>query len=226
MLTACILYCETDKDYVKDCLDSLPKWCQIVLMKTQKSEEEKTTLLDEGGNLRHFLYEYTEFDFSRAKNKARSYAQTKWILVLDADERLNIFQHAWLKELLETIGDEYGGIAGTQWSHQTAIPSPSNPQWASRMAVPTVRIFRNLPPFKFCFPIHEVIDPSIYEAGYKVLDTKLDILHEGWNCSKEEMLSKLKRNGELIWRHPELIESERYQDYMKNNYAMIKILEG
>lgn len=225
LLTAVILFDTIDNDTLPDCLLSLPKWCRPVIFRTIPGEEEKIV---EVRNDEHLgLYEYTYsgvLDFAKARNYAKFYVETPWILSIDADEHLDTMQHDYIYRLLKSVSDDVGGLMCTQWSFCTYIRDPEHPERNMRLAVPTVRIFRNLPPFTWRFEIHEVIEPSIIESGYQILDTKINILHDGYAISRERLAQKLIRNVRTILNYPHLFETQRYREYLINSCVMLKYL--
>ena len=226
-VSAIILFSTIDNEFLPDCLLSLPKWAKPLIFKTDQGEKEEVRELRNDEHLQLYEYKYTSMlDFSRARNIAKGLCDADWIISIDADERLDPFQHEWLWNLLHEVPEDIGGIAGTQWSFCANIPNPENKERALRLAVPTVRVFRNLPPFQWRFPIHEVIDPAIVESGYRILDTKLNILHEGYSLPVERMKEKLWRNIRGIVENPEILEQKRYQDYLINSCVMLKHLGG
>jgi len=225
--SAVIVMDEKDERFLAECLLSLPEWVRPVVMRTKYREgaEEQFSALREDD--RASVYEYIYggvFDFARARNLAKLNVETPWIISLDADERLDVNQHDYLRKLLLQTEDAVGGYMATSWSAFSSYRDEKNPSVNMRLAVPTVRIFKNIPAFQWRYPIHEVIDPSIIESGYLILDTKINILHEGYWAPKEVLMEKLERNIKVLLAHPELFEEERYKNYFLSSFEMLNKL--
>ncbi|MCX7909589.1 MAG: hypothetical protein N2560_08755 [Ignavibacteria bacterium] len=225
--TAVILFDQIDNDLLPDCLLSLPKWCKPLIFNAKEGSEERIKEIRNDEHLQLYEYTYTGvLNFAKARNLAKFYAETSWIISIDADERLDYNQHKYIYQLLTEADDDIGGFMVTQWSFCSFIRDTEHPERNLRLAVPTVRIFRNLPPFTWRFEIHEVIEPSIIESGYTILDTKINFLHEGYALSKERMKQKLERNIRTILNYPHLYETKRYKEYLINSCVMLKHLGG
>lgn len=227
MLSIVVIYCKNDRDLIFRLMDSCPKWAEIIICETKPSKARIDLLYNLGqtGRITKAVWYYPEdrFDFAKAKNAAKSLAKKKWILSLDADEYLDITQHKWLYDLLNDTPDWVGGYKCTQWSWMgVEAPDGSN----GRLATTTVRLFRNIPPITFTFPIHEVVDLSIEKSGYEIGDCKLNILHSGYEGNREELCDKLWRNIDSIWKHPELRNIRRYREYLTESIIEFKRLGG
>jgi hypothetical protein len=98
-----------------------------------------------------------------------------------------------------------------------------------RIATPIIRLFRNIPCFRFSYPIHEIIiTDNIEQAGYNVIDTKHTILHHGgYSDNIEKVVKKLKRNLEIIlenWTELKNTNYKRYMQYIIETSTQIKQL--
>lgn len=224
-LSILVMYSKNDGKYLPKLLKSLPKGCEVILVDTIRVEHETNRLSNiRKGNIIKATYFYPEeyFDFAKARNTIQKLATKEWILWLDTDEHLDILQHEELKELIENADKKIGGFFLTQYSW---LPSIIQDGTGQRSAVVMCRLFRNLPPFRYVFPIHEDVTPNIYDSGYLIQDSGLNILHEGWTVSKEEMIKKLERNYQSIWQNPKLIHSDRYKRYMEETLWQLKELK-
>lgn len=128
--------------------------------------------------------------FSEARNEGLSHAETDWILVLDADERLltplqdirNLLQNTTAHALTVNI-DNYLGV------------KPED-----RIKHPAVRLFRNGQGFKYSGRIHEGIDNSILsQYNSSVIEhSEVEIIHVGYLTEIMTRKNKIKRNEHLL----------------------------
>lgn len=226
MLSVVIIYSEADREPLKNCLSSLPPWAEKVLIETVPGDEWKLKkgIKNEYLKTGTIYYPRGEFRFDHARNRAKKLATKKWILSLDADEYLVQNEWDFLKKIVSETADDIGGYQCTQYSWASGLPKA--PGTAGRMAIETIRLFKNCPAIWFEFPIHEVVDNTIRRCGYKIDDCKLSIIHDGYAKPLPEMKEKLWRNIEAIWRHPELKDYERYRNYLIESCVIYKQLGG
>lgn len=225
ILSVCVVYSEQDVKWMETLTRSLPRWAEWVFLKSVKSYNNEIILDMDNEQIRKGTYYYKEWDFAKAKNEAKCLCHGDWILFLDADEHLDILQHDWLKELLENTPEEVGGYYCTQYNwYGTSIISDQ--QTGLREGICTVRLVRNIPPVKFKYPIHEVLDPSILDSGYLIQDCNLRILHDGYIMTKDGMKDKLARNIKAIWQNPNIMNEDngRYWMYLIESCSLYKKL--
>lgn len=190
-LTVVIITSEADAEkYLPACLASLPEWADVVVCRTEPSDEEGVSEPFYVGNVAHIVYGYVgAFDFGRARNVAMSGVTTPWVLHLDADERLLPQQHGKLAKLLEVFPQEVGAGYVTMIGHHIGQTLAEK-----RYAFPIMRLHRNVPSIYWVFAIHEQLSPSVKDAGYQDADTDLVVLHEGYVADESVMLQKFDRN--------------------------------
>ncbi len=102
-------------------------------------------------------------DFSKARNHALDQARHEWILVLDADEVLQVGEGGLLEGM---DGDVDFGLVKVV----TPGEGRSGPveEWA-------VRLFRNRPAYRYRYPVHE----QIHITGARGRETGISVLHLG-----------------------------------------------
>ena len=129
-------------------------------------------------------------DFSAARNTGLSYAETDWILVLDADEIL--------QTPLETIKNMLQDTEASAYTVRIENWLGSNPE--DRLNHSNVRLFRNRQGYRFSGRIHESVDPSILNThgGGAIHSSTVDITHFGYLPSIMTAKNKVSRNEHLL----------------------------
>ena len=126
-------------------------------------------------------------DFSAARNASLELATGRWILVLDADERLS-------SPAVEAIRRIVAGPADHACS---LVQRNALAGGAGHVAVRIVRLFPNRPDVRFERPIHEQVNTSLERAGVRIVESEIGFEHEGY-ADARVMPAKLARNRALI----------------------------
>ncbi len=187
---------KNEEKMLPGCLESVKLLVdEIVIVDTGSDDRTVEIALLSGAKVQHFKW---IDDFSAARNEAIKHCSGKWILYLDADERIKIPNTKIFREFLETQPGSTGGVICTIESDHSQLDGKVEKH---RGGYP--RVFRNLgyPIIKFTGRVHEQITPSLREAGKSLVTYPLIIEHLGYNRSKEEMNNKVKRNYRLLLKH-------------------------
>jgi hypothetical protein len=126
-------------------------------------------------------------DFGAARNASLELATGRWILVLDADERLS----APAVEAIRRI------VAGPADHACSLVQRNALAGGAGHVAVRIVRLFPNRPDVRFERPIHEQVNTSLERAGLRIVESDIGFEHEGY-ADARAMPAKLARNRALI----------------------------
>lgn len=150
-----------------------------------------------------------EDDFARARNRALAEARADWILVLDADERLD---PAALRVVPNLVRSE--SVAGYQVTIRNYTLSLDDRIW-DRPAVANdqrlaeagrfpayvthrnVRLFRRAPGIEFVGRVHESVGPRIVETGGRLQDAHFLIHHFGLAADQQTRRRKNELYREL-----------------------------
>jgi len=178
---------------MRDAASDLPAWLESV-----RGLVDEVTLLDTGSkdgsvelakSLGASVWQ-TEWrhDFAWARNEALRHATGRWILWLDADERIRRAEHGRIRSLLND--KRAGAYLVSVLNHRSDANAP---QYSTGH-----RIFRRLPGVCFEGRIHEQVAPSIERLGLPIRQANVTIDHYGYALSPEQMNAKLLRNLELL----------------------------
>ncbi|MCX6155058.1 MAG: glycosyltransferase [Candidatus Kapabacteria bacterium] len=187
---------KNEEKFLDGCLESVKGIVdEIIIVDTGSTDTTKEIAQKHAAKI--FDFEWIG-DFAAARNESLKHCTGKWILYLDADERLDRLYSKDLKYILANLPEEIGGIICTiESDHLQLTGSVEN----HRGGYP--RIFRNYgyPKIQFRGRVHEQITPSIFELGKTVPLSDVVITHLGYNQSREIMESKIKRNYQMLLAH-------------------------
>jgi len=215
-MTFVILYCQEDYHYLEDCIKSLPKGFKTIICATKSVDGIPSSVkeLDEyyiesssiNGDFTHAVMNYRgDFDFSKARNLAKSLTDDEWIFSLDADERLSHSQHSELIQLSRQLETETPEVMGCYVYNYSFFAHQTHNGDQLVALVKQCRIFRNS--LKWINAAHEMIDRPIFEAKGEILISSILIIHEGYKQPLEVFAEKLKRN---ILKYAKYVNDEYY----------------
>jgi glycosyltransferase involved in cell wall biosynthesis len=198
MISACLIV-KNEEQNLFNCLKSLSGFVDEIIV-ADTGSTDKTIEIAEYFNCNIVHYQWIN-DFSSARNFAKQFAKCEFILSIDADEIL--INGNELRNICYNSKNYIGGYI------VNIISSKSNNK-LNLFSSPQVRLFRNLPNINFRGLVHEQITDSIQESGYKIEICNLNILHTGYDTSKEKIFEKYHRNLRLIDIELSRNESEYY----------------
>ena len=147
------------------------------------------------------VYEFPWVDsFGAARNESLRHATSKWVMWLDADDRLDAENRERLRKVLAGLGDERDAYA-------VQVRSVLDPGRTAFRLLDQVRLFRNLPAIRWDYRIHEQILPAVNRAGGVVRWTDVVVDHVGYQDAATRR-RKLERNLRLL----EMDAAERPDD--------------
>ncbi len=130
-------------------------------------------------------------DFSEARNVALESASCSWILVLDADEELDVETRKKLRDVLASSSAE-----GIEITVRSLMPETDILKYEDTKIV---RLFRNNRLYRYKSPIHEQIRSSIENAGGAIAPSDLVITHYGYmNKSAAGKEDRRERNLRIL----------------------------
>lgn len=144
-------------------------------------------------------------DFARARNLSLEAATGAWILVLDADEALSGLDRGELRDLVQRTepGSAAFSLVTRNYMHQmNALGWQPNGHRYGREAAGSgwfpsekVRLFPNAPEIRFVYPVHELVEPTLEQAGIPVFTCPVPVHHYG-----KLDIARSARKGEAYFR--------------------------
>ena len=147
-------------------------------------------------------------DFAAARNRVLAEVQSDWVLILDADERLDAEATCTLRAHLRaevagyqvTIRNYVHQLDSWLWD-RPAQPNdgrlPEAAPYPAYVAHENVRLFRRDPQIYFVGCVHETVGPRLVECGYPLANAQFLIHHFGLVRDTEVQLSKSDYYREL-----------------------------
>ena len=155
---------KNEEKYLRECLNSVKDIIDEIIIVDTGSTDDTINIAKEF-NAKIYNYIWIE-DFSDARNFALNKSTGDWILYLDADERLSAKSINKLKNIIKK--NELSGYRCIVNSIDDINGKPNLMRYT--------RLFHNNPSIRFKGKIHEQIDDSLLENGYKISDTDIEII--------------------------------------------------
>jgi len=180
LLSLCMIVKNEEKN-IGECLKSAQGLAdEIIVTDTGSSDNTIEIAKNYGAKIEHF--KWTK-DFSAARNYSISKATSRWIIWLDADDRLP-----------ENTVVEFRKILGKEQPNKVFYFEICDGKGTRFLQI---RAFPNKEEIKFEGRIHEQILPSIRKLGLAEIQLSLEITHTGYD-DPELLKKKQRRNLELF----------------------------
>ncbi len=157
---------------------------QVVVLDTGSSDNTPSIATRFGAEV--YFFKWID-DFSIARNEAKKYLHTDWILMIDSDEILSDFDINEFQKIATNPN-----IAGINFIIENSLSENGNHIINSHRYT---RLFQNKPEIKFVGRIHEQIRDSIETNNYEIYESNFKILHLGYSKTNYE---KFERNQTLL----------------------------
>ena len=199
-----------EEKYLRECLESVKDIVgEMVIVDTGSTDGTVLIAKEYGASV--YGYEWKD-DFSAARNYALSKCTGKWILYMDADERLSKHSAAEIKKIIS--GDNFTGRRCIVNNLDDFNGKPNFMRYT--------RLFPNDPEVKFSGAVHEQIDESLLAQGYDIIDSGIEIIHVGYNVPGEEIKNKAQRNLNLLLKEYEKNKSSYNAFQLANTFSILK----
>ena len=188
-----------EESYIESCIKSvLPIIDEIIVVDTGSVDGTTEIAKRYGAKIFHHKWEYS---FSAARNVYIKHAAMDWILVLDADERVDSESLLGIDNLVSDKGDFMGFsfILRNYTNDSTTLgwsPSEENNHFRNEFSgwYPThsIRLFRNRKDIYYTRTVHESVRESINKIHGKIMDVDIPIHHLGNRRGKENKSAKME----------------------------------
>lgn len=167
--------------FLPKCLDSVKNIVdEIIIVDTGSTDH--TIEIAERYNAKIYHHPW-ENNFSKARNYSLKYATSDWILILDADEELDVKNTNELKTVIREYDADLLYLQVLDKTKEGEIVSVSN----------SVRVFRNHLSIKYEGTVHNYLQ---YNGNTKTTDIKL--FHYGYHLDEVKMERKFARTSSLL----------------------------
>lgn len=185
-ISLCII-AKNEAELIGQCIKSaLPYVDQVVVVDTGSSDRTQEIAKNLGAEIWDFPWNN---DFSTARNFSLEKARSDWILFMDCDEEID---HSTGEIMLEAVKSDY--------YHAYYIIVNNLLAGNNHVSFHSIRLFRNLPQYRFKGKIHEQISYSIVAncGEEKISRIGFTLLHHGYNPEKVNIQAKITRNVFLL----------------------------
>ncbi|OAB47012.1 glycosyltransferase family 2 protein [Paenibacillus antarcticus] len=178
-----------EAELLPQCLESVQHADEIIVIDTGSKDSSILIARSYGA---HVISMDWENNFSKPRNEALRHANTEWILILDADERLLTPLHI-LKEQLSSIESQIQAVTVT-------VDNLVSRQPENRVTHQALRLFRSDRDYEFRGIIHEQIEPSIIDKHglSAITNSDTQIIHLGYLPQYLHNKNKVARNHALL----------------------------
>jgi len=202
---------KNEEQNLRNCLESVRGVVdEIVIVDTGSSDN--TIEIAEQYHAKIYHFDWCN-DFSAARNYALSKSRGDWVLYLDADERLKEKSKNEIINLIDN--NEKLGI--------NCFVNSISSNGRNSQIMKYTRLFRNDPQIKFDGKAHEQIEPSLRSNRYEIIDSKIEIIHLGYDVSEPELKSKAERNLNLLLDDYKKKKLPYLAYQIANSYAVLKM---
>ena len=187
-LSVCVMTRDEER-FLDECLSSVVSIADEIVVADTGSSDRTIEIA------RHYTSEVHEIDFrsdfAAARNLVLELAEGKWVLFLDADERLEAAEAAQIPSLIATAESDVYGFRMFRYDFYT-----TGGWFCSRRT----RLFRNLSSVRYRGSIHDEIDSSIRDAGARIRESPVLLDHLGHCRSPSEREAKSRRYLKMLRR--------------------------
>jgi GT2 family glycosyltransferase/Tfp pilus assembly protein PilF len=187
LVSLCMIV-KNEEKHLPGCLASAADlFEEIVIVDTGSTDRTKEIAANFGARLADFPW---VDHFGAARNECLRYATGRWIMWLDADDRLDSDNRPRVQNLFASLGEEMAAYA---MKVRSALDATGN---SSRL-LDQVRMFPNHPQIRWEYRVHEQTLPAVNRLGGQVRWTDVIIDHVGYQDASQRR-AKLERNLRLL----------------------------
>ncbi|HEX7055735.1 MAG TPA: glycosyltransferase [Bacilli bacterium] len=194
-LSVCMIVRDEEQNIIRS-LSSIPAHYEKIIVDT--GSKDRTVYMAK--SLGAIVYEYKwENDFAKARNVSIGHAKGDYLLIMDADEELEVAADRKLQSFINRFPE----MPGTATLFNIIGEDIHN----SRM----IRFFPNLPQYRFSGAIHETLTCNGQPVSFR--DTELIIRHFGYDPQVYAAKNKQERYRRLYETHLQTYPDDGYMLY-------------
>ena len=176
LISVCMIV-RNEAENLPECLQLAQGFADEIIVVDTGSEDDTVAVAEKyGARVFHFPW---RDDFSAARNESLRAARGKWIIWLDADDRIYPSQHAKIRRLAQRNPDR-------------AFHFILQNRGVDSARCYQLRMFPNHPNIRFERPVHEQVATSIKRLGLASEETDVVLMHTGYS-SKPVVIEKKKK---------------------------------
>lgn len=202
-ISACLIV-KDEEELLPGCLDSIRDWVDEIIV-VDTGSTDKTPEIAKSFGAKVYRQPW-EGDFSKARNYSISHATGDWILIIDADERVNV-------EDVQIIANTLANSGGSVVSVNVFNTYEQNKNVT--VFLPSVRFFKRDLGLKYKGIVHNQL---ALPEGTQVLRTGIRFTHLGYGLSAERMVQKQVRTRKLLEKQ---LEENPDNPFALFNYAQL-----
>jgi glycosyltransferase involved in cell wall biosynthesis len=186
-ISVCMI-AKDEERYIEECLKRLVGYgFEIIVTDTGSSDRTKEIASKYADKVLDF--EWID-DFSAARNFCADHASNNWIMAIDCDEYVTKVAVPQIRILMQKFPKCTGSVNIT-----SVLYNDKGEKVYDEVGVPR---FYNRRIFRYENAIHEQLNPISSSASSKLFLVPMEIIHQGYAISPEEMKVKQMRNLELL----------------------------
>ena len=183
MLLSICLITRNEERFLEGCLESVAEVAdEIVLVDTGSNDATCEIARAYGCRILHHDWDH---DYAAARNVGIAAARGRWILCIDADERLE--DSLQLRPLLEAAPPEAGGYL---IGREDLVTDPDDGR-TQVIPIGIVRLFRRHPGIRYVGAVHERPGDTILDVGLQIHPTtRVRLTHQVKELNPERLKAK------------------------------------
>ncbi|WP_283610660.1 glycosyltransferase [Faecalispora anaeroviscerum] len=186
-LSLCVIT-KNDAAFLPDCLSEMQDVADEILVVDLGSDDDTLKLAEQAG-AKLYRLEWEE-DFSKIKNFCMEHAAGKWVLFLQADEKISQEQREELKILLQNPSAEGYLLYVDYNQEERGISSPAQ----------FLRLIRNRTEYRFCYRSFEYLPDKVI---FPLRNTGIRITHRSKETVTWPLEERIRLLEEDVREHPQ-----------------------
>jgi len=222
MAVSLCMITKNEEPTLKDCLESVKGIAsEIIIVDTGSTDKTKSIASQ---YTKQIIEAAWQDSFSHVRNLALQHATKDWILVMDADERMdeqgsNMLIHLAKKGKADAYAFEQRTYLKQQHANCVANKQQHAAEYPFYVSRHLVRLFRNKKGIEFRHRVHEIVEDSIREKKLAMEKVPIVIHHFGSVLGNKSAVEKRTLYGKLILLQvKDNPDNARYQYYAGHHF--------